>query len=118
MERPARNIVFWLEQVLYSADRLDRHLDGCAPEQFAADEILIDAASWCVACIGEACGKILEIDPHFDERNPALPVRQAYAARNRYVHGYFNLDVGPIWNTATQAVPQLATAIRLFLERP
>ena len=115
MAKLRRSIEFWLEQILWWADRAQRHVGGHSPEQFGADETVIDAASWCVSCIGEACGKILEIDPSFDDRNPALQIRRAYAARNRYVHGYFDLDTEQIWDTVTQAVPLQSASVREYL---
>ncbi|MER2536523.1 MAG: HepT-like ribonuclease domain-containing protein [Rhizobiaceae bacterium] len=116
MARQSRPVEFWLEQVLLSAHRLQDHLQGYSQERFVADDIAIDAASWCIACIGEACGKVLEVSPGFDADHPLLRIRQAYAARNRYVHGYFDLDADQVWDTASRAVPELADGIRKFLD--
>jgi uncharacterized protein with HEPN domain len=115
MAKLRRTVEFWLEQVLWSAARLQKHVEGCSLEEFLEDETRIDAVSWCVSCIGEACGKILEINPEFDDNTLGLEIRQAYAARNRYIHGYFDLDIEQIWDTATQAVPHFSGTIRNFL---
>ena len=115
MVKLRRSIEFWLQQILWSADRLKGHIGGRSPDEFGTAETIIDATSWCISCVGEACGKILEIAPDFEDRNPALQIRRAYAARNRYVHGYFDVDTEQIWETATQSVPLLSAAIREYL---
>jgi uncharacterized protein with HEPN domain len=43
---------------------------------------------------------------------PATPWQQIRGMRNRIVHGYFGLDMGAVWLTATNDVPALAKAIR------
>lgn len=111
----ARSIDFWLEQVVWWAQRLQEHVDRTSVEEFLANKMAVDAASWCISCIGEACGKILETNPEFGDRNPAMQLHKAYAARNRYVHGYFDLDPAQIWDTATISVPGLASAIQEIL---
>jgi uncharacterized protein with HEPN domain len=43
---------------------------------------------------------------------------QAWWARNRLAHGYFDIDARRVWLTATVSVPQLAAqAQAIILER-
>jgi len=109
-----RNIEHWLEQIVELADRVPAHVAKMSATEFVADAKTVDPASWCIACIGEACGKILEIDRNFG-RDIGLELTAAYAARNRYVHGYYDLDLEQVWDTATVSVPRLATVIRAIL---
>lgn len=110
-----RPVAFWLEQIIAMAETLAEHISGMDADMFVADQKTIDATSWCISCIGESCGKILEIEPEFERRYGTFDLAAAYAARNRYVHGYFDLDVAQIWDTASIAVPrikEMAQAIR------
>lgn len=116
MARQNRSVAFWLEQIVSMSERLERHLRDMDAEEFLVDQKTIDAASWCISCIGEACGKILEIDPEFEHKAGVLRLAGAYAARNRYVHGYFDLDLDLIWSTASRSVPELAAATRRILD--
>src|SRR3954463_2087922 len=102
-----RPVEYWLEQIVYSAERLAGHVAGISQPIFQGDLKTIDAACWCIGCIGEAAGKILQIDPEFENRSKGLALLAAYDARNRYIHGYFNLDEEQIWQTATIAVPEM-----------
>ena len=116
MPRNSRTVNFWLEQILTWSDRVETYVDGLSAQDFASDQAKIDAASWCISCIGEACGRILEIDPAFESRHPMLSLSAAYAARNRYVHGYFDLDIEQVWVTCIDAVPRLAIEARRILD--
>lgn len=115
MVRRRRTVDFWLRQILSFAERLGGHVSGMNRDAFADDQKSIDAASWCIACIGEACGKILETDADFARRFPSLELSSAYLARNRYVHGYFDLDAEQVWDTAIVSVPKLAAAVQDLL---
>ena len=52
-----RPIEYWLEQIVYLADRLTGHIEGISQTDFKGDLKSIDAVSWCIGCIGEAAGK-------------------------------------------------------------
>ena len=116
MQGTDRRIDYWLEQIVDVADRMSRHIAGMSIAEFVEDLKTIDAVSWCIACISEACGKILEIDRDFG-KTIGLELSAAYAARNRYVHGYHDLDVEQVWDTATDSVPQLAATARNILKK-
>jgi uncharacterized protein with HEPN domain len=115
MSRRRQPVEFWLRQIVSFAERLDGHVSGMDRTAFADDPKSVDAASWCIACIGEACGKILETEVEFAVRFPSLELSNAYLARNRYVHGYFDLDAEQVWDTAVVSVPRLAAGVRTLL---
>lgn len=116
MPESNRNIDYWLEQIISLADRVAAHVAGMSVHEFVDDAKTVDAASWCIACIGEACGKILEIDRNFG-KGVGLELSAAYAARNRYVHGYYDLDLEQVWDTVNLSVPALAEIARTMLRR-
>lgn len=111
MARRRYTVEFWLKQIVSFAERLEGHVSGMHKDEFANDPKSVDAASWCIACIGEASGKILETDAEFAWQFPSLELSNAYLARNRYVHGYFDLDAEQVWDTAVVSVPRMAAAI-------
>jgi uncharacterized protein with HEPN domain len=116
MAKLVRPVEFWLEQIVDLATRLSGHVAGMTATQFVGDQKTIDAASWCIGCIGEASGKILQIDPLFDREHGELNLLSAYSARNRYVHGYYDLDVEQVWQTAVISVPAMSAAARKILD--
>lgn len=112
----SRSTAFWLQQIINWGDRLADRCRDLAFADFNADLKTIDAVSWCIGCIGEACGVIMRIDPDFVAENPQLQLAVAYSARNRFVHGYFDLDAEQMWSTATVSAPQLVSEVRVVLQ--
>jgi uncharacterized protein with HEPN domain len=48
--------------------------------------------------------------------HPEVPWRQMIAMRNRIAHGYFELDMGTVWNVIEREIPKLLPQIRSILE--
>jgi uncharacterized protein with HEPN domain len=65
------------------------------------------AANWCVLCVGEAAGNIIKSYPSFAEGALKRELSMASAARNRIVHGYYNLDEEVIKGTIKNSFPVL-----------
>lgn len=99
------DIVFW-------GERLAGHIDGFDERRFEQDRLACDAVCWCIACIGEAAGNIRRMHPDLVELSADLQLAHAYAMRNRIAHGYASVDLGILWNTATDSVPSLVEAAR------
>jgi uncharacterized protein with HEPN domain len=115
MVKIVRPVEFWLEQIVYWGDRLRGHCDGYTEIRFLGDLKAIDASCWCISCVGEAAGRILQLDPDFEQRRPELELTAAYTTRNRLSHGYYRLDNEQIWDTASASVPKLVEAARQLL---
>jgi len=49
----------------------------------------------------------MEAYPEFVEEHSDLPWRELCGMRNRIAHEYFAIDLGIVWDTAKQAVPDL-----------
>lgn len=63
--------------------------------------------------IGEACANL---SPELVQANAGIPWSKASAIRNRLVHGYFDVDLRIVWQTATDSIPAFARQIRQLLE--
>jgi uncharacterized protein with HEPN domain len=57
--------------------------------------------------IGEQATKIIAYHPDFVEANQEIPWQQIRGLRNRVAHGYFDVDLGLIWNTVQNDLPHL-----------
>jgi uncharacterized protein with HEPN domain len=60
-----------------------------------------------VLCVGEAAGNIIKSYPGFAEGALKRELSMASAARNRIVHGYYNLDEEVIQGTIANSFPVL-----------
>ena len=65
-----------------------------------------------IAVIGEAAGKI---GPNLRTKYPEVDWPQIVGMRNILVHSYFSVKMDIVWQTATQAVPELHEKITKIL---
>jgi uncharacterized protein with HEPN domain len=65
--------------------------------------------------VGEAAGKLDDLDPGLDRTVPGLSLKLARRARDRIIHGYYKLDLGIVWETATDSIPRTVEAARSLL---
>jgi len=62
-----------------------------------------------LSILGEAASSTSE---EFKTNHPNLPWKEMIGMRNRIVHGYFDIDLGIVYKTATQEVPELVKMLR------
>ena len=92
--------------------RLQDHLSGVDREAFFGSILIQDAACKCIEAIGEAAGKLDDLNPGLDSHVPDLNLKLARRMRDRISHGYFQIDLEILWNTVTDAIPRTVTAAR------
>ncbi len=61
--------------------------------------------------IGEAATKVMDGFAPFTASHPDIPWRSMRGMRNRVAHGYFDIDVGLVWDTVQTALPGLLTQL-------
>mgnify|MGYP002682800091 CR=1 FL=1 len=105
--------LFWRSEIVFWGDRLAAHSAQLSYERFAKDSLAVDAFCWCISCIGETAARLLNTDSGL-LKNAGLTaaLRSATSARNRYVHGYFDLETRIVWDAAMIAVPSLVAALK------
>jgi len=113
MKQEEREFRSWLEDIVTWGQRLANYVDGLSQEDFLADQLRQDATVRCLECIGEASRHVIAAKP------AGLPEHieflEAYWARNRFAHGYFDLDMSRVWLTATRSAPKLVADVERFL---
>ena len=102
----------WLSDIVAWGERLQGHLAGIGREAFFANPLIQDAVSKCVEAIGEAAGKLDDVNPELDETVPDLNLKLARRTRDRLSHGYYNIDLALLWETVIAAVPTTVAAAR------
>ena len=63
--------------------------------------------------IGEAGS---QISNDITSTYPDIPWKSIIGMRNRLIHGYFDVDLVIVWNTATQDIPTLLHSLQRILE--
>ncbi len=76
---------------------------------FTADSQLVSAVSFEVAILGEA---VKRLSPGLQASHSEIPWRKIAGMRDRLIHGYNDIDVDELWNTAIRDVPLLLVKLR------
>ena len=109
----SRDPVLYLEDMLEACDKLARYVEGIGREQLFEDEMRMDAVVRNIELIGEAAAQLPE---EIRDRIAGVPWREMIGMRNILVHAYFGIDPNIVWTVATEKAPELAQAIRCYLD--
>lgn len=102
-----------LRHILDAAERISSYLQGVDQASFLSNRMLQDAVMRNLEIVGEAC---VNLSPELMEANTDVPWHKASAIRNRLVHGYFDVDLRVVWQTAKKSVPPFVQQIAALLE--
>ena len=101
-----------LLHVLDAATRIAEYLSGVDRSSFLSNRMLQDAVIRNLEIIGEAC---VNLSSDFRDAHSSVPWLKASGIRNRLVHGYFDVDLNVVWQTAREALPPFVAQVRALL---
>jgi uncharacterized protein with HEPN domain len=101
----------WLGDIVAWGERLQRHIADVDRATFFANEVIQDAVCRCIEAVGKAAGNLDDLD----RTVPGLSLKLARRARDRIIHGYYKLDLGIVWETATDSILRTVEAARSLL---
>jgi uncharacterized protein with HEPN domain len=96
----------WLSDIVSWGERLQGHLAGIDRKTFFADKLI----SKCVEAIGEAAGKLDDLNQELDRTVPDLNLKLARKTRDRLSHGYDRIDLVLLWETVVADIPKTLAA--------
>jgi uncharacterized protein with HEPN domain len=102
----------YLEHIRQAAADAHDFVQGFGKEDFLDDKRTQRAVIMSLIIIGEAATKLMDQHPEFVERHPEIPWRNMRGMRNRIAHGYFEINLGLVWDTVWTALPALLEGIR------
>jgi len=85
---------------------------NCDRADLDRDEKLALSVVRLLEILGEAAKTVSE---QCRERHPEIPWRQIGAARNRLIHGYFDVDLDVVWNIVSADLPVLLARLERIL---
>jgi uncharacterized protein with HEPN domain len=97
----------YLEHVQQAATDACSFVEGLSKNDFLADKRTQQAVVMSLIIIGEAATKVMDRYPEFTQVHAAVPWRSMRGMRNRIAHGYFEINLDVVWDTAQIALPQL-----------
>ena len=92
-----------------AASKIVSYSTGKSKSAFITDSQLISAVSFEVAVLGEAAKRLSK---ELQDAHPEIPWRRIAGMRDRLIHGYNDIDVDELWNTAIRDVPALIEQLR------
>jgi len=104
--------VLRLRHIVDSAERVAGYLAGVDRAAFLSNPMLQDAVIRNLEVIGEACANLA---PELRDAHPGVPWQRASGIRNRLVHGYFDVDVAIVWQTAMNSLPGFLDQVKDIL---
>lgn len=85
-------------------------------DDFDRDEIVQLAVAMAVIQIGEISGRIAKKFPDFADKHPELELHKASAMRNRLAHGYEQVEIAILWDTARISIAKMLAILRSVVE--
>ena len=98
----------YLADIVSSARLILTYVEGVRREQFIRDTRLQDSVIRRIEIIGEA---VRRLSSEFREQHPNVPWQAMMGMRNRMIHGYDDIDMDVVWDTAQDSIPRLLSMI-------
>jgi len=114
MSEQKRDLSIWLQDIIDWGRRLDGYVSAVSESEFLNDQLRQDAVVRCIECIGEASKQVLSVET--SQLPQHIEFLEAYWARNRFAHGYYDLDMSRVWTTATVSAPKLVADVESLLK--
>lgn len=105
----SRDWLLYLDDLIASAEKIERYVAGRAAAELAADEALFDAVLFNLQVIGEA---VKRLPKHALAQLPEAADARPARLRDLIAHRYFALDPEIIWDAARSHVPKLLAQAR------
>ncbi|MBZ9781781.1 DUF86 domain-containing protein [Pseudomonas sp. REP124] len=97
----------YLEHMRQAASDALIFVEDMGWEDFFDDKRTQQAVIMSLVIIGEAATKIMDGYPDFTSSHSRVPWRSMRGMRNRIAHGYFDINLGIVWETVQVALPEL-----------
>ena len=110
----SRDWLLYLDDLIDSAEKIQRFVLGRSFQTFSSDEMLFDAVLFNLEVIGEAVKKLPEeAKSSAPDANWTGPARM----RDLIAHHYFSVDPQIVWEAATQHIPKILGHAKQLRER-
>jgi len=108
-----RDLRLLLQDMLESARKIIKYVDGMSEDVFMKDDKTIDAVVRNFEIIGEAANRL---DPDFRLENPHIEWKRIRGFRNRIVHNYFGIDHDIVWAIIQEDIPELIFSLEELID--
>ena len=103
-----KNDMYFLNKMKADMSFIMNHMKNTDETALNQNEILLDSMLFRLIQISENARKTSDL---FRESHPHIPWTAIFGLRNRIVHDYGNVDLGIIFATLTNDIPELLSII-------
>lgn len=98
----------YLEHIQDAIAKIGRYTDGVEEADFMADELRQDGVIRNMEVIGEA---VTKLSPALKAKHADVPWGDIAGMRNRLIHGYMEVNLELVWDTARQLIPAFRSRV-------
>ncbi|HJV02714.1 MAG TPA: DUF86 domain-containing protein [Burkholderiaceae bacterium] len=103
----AHRLPDYLDHIQQAATDACGFVEGLTREEFLEDKRTQQAVIMSLIIIGEAVKKVMDGYAAFAHAHEQVPWSNMRGMRNRIAHGYFDINLDVVWDTAQTALPSL-----------
>lgn len=102
----------YLGHILEAIGKIGRYIGDTGFDEFAENDMMVDAVVRELEIIGEAAKNLSE---EFQQSHPDISLRDAVDMRNFLVHEYFGVNRKIVWDTCKNNLPRFCGLIESAL---
>ena len=104
-----KNDEYFADRIINDLSFIAAHTEGITDAELKSDEVLLDSMMFRLIQISENAKKL---SGQYRADHSNIPWSDIYGLRNRIVHDYGSIDIGVIYDTLTQDIPDLLTLMQ------
>ena len=108
-----RDYIMFLEDILDSAEKIEKYTSGFNIEKLIADEKVQDAVIRRFEIIGEA---VKNLPARFKKEHVDINWKEISGMRDILIHEYFGVNTQRIWKTIEKDIPDLKNKISVIIK--
>ena len=97
----------YIDHIQQAAADACSFVEGLSKDDFLVDKRTQQAVIMSLIIIGEAATKVMDGYAEFTQAHPEVPWRSMRNMRNRMAHGYFDINLDVVWETAQEWLLEL-----------
>ena len=109
-----KNDAYYIDNIIDDLKFIIRHMEDVNEEDLGENEVLLDSMMFRLIQISENAKSLSE---EYKDNISDIPWSDIYGLRNRIVHDYGNVDLGIIFSTLKDDIPELLLLINESLRK-